>query len=110
MDEVKAIARVKIERYRDVAGGGGPPTLRVARNRSCLSWVLCDKRAMKRLVMSVGALALIAAAGAQGEASFLIGDSQTVVLQHEKAIPVRSETAVARAKVETFIRKALTRM
>jgi hypothetical protein len=65
---------------------------------------------MKRLVMSVGALAFIAAAGAQGDAAFLIGDSQRVVLQHEKVISVRSEAAVARAKGEGFVGKALTRM
>jgi hypothetical protein len=65
---------------------------------------------MKRLVMSVGALAFIAAAGAQGEAAFLIGDRQRVVLQHEQVISLRSEPAVARAKGQGFIRKALTRM
>jgi hypothetical protein len=49
-------------------------------------------------------------AAGYGEQAVWIGTSQIVVLQHGKAFSVRLDTKVAPAKLDAFLRKALSRM
>jgi len=49
-------------------------------------------------------------AAGYGEQAVWIGTSQIVVLQHGKAFSVRPDNKVAPAKLDAFLRKALSRM